>query len=194
MLVATLTLVASGVTLDAQQRKWIFQTQRAYGREYASPTDMDEVWIDYRSADDGHDVKLHGLWDANPNPDAPVLLFLHGARRTVDGSASRIRRMRDLGFSALAIDYRGWCWLPVTSLIAQRFESMDRIGRVKVSVLVVHGASDRLIPPALGRELYERATAPKRFVLVEGGNHYSTNSVGQPQYRQGLHELFGWPR
>jgi uncharacterized protein len=39
--------------------------------------------------------------------------------------------------------------------------------------------------------LYERAAAPKRFVLVEGGTHYSTNGRGQRQYREALRELYG---
>ena len=84
-----------------------------------------------------------------------------------------------------------WGWLPITPLITQRFDSADRIAQVKVPVLVVHGDADRLIRPALGRELYERASEPKRFVLVEGGTHYNTNGKGQQQYRQALRELFG---
>ncbi|MEP6826234.1 MAG: alpha/beta fold hydrolase, partial [Ramlibacter sp.] len=35
-------------------------------------------------------------------------LYLHGARWNVVGSAPRIRRMQELGFSVLAIDYRGF--------------------------------------------------------------------------------------
>ena len=62
---------------------------------------------------------------------------------------------------------------------------------MKVPVLVVHGSRDGLIRPELGRALFERAPAPKKFVLVEGGTHYSTNSLGRPQYREALHELFG---
>ena len=53
-------------------------------------------------------------------------------------------------------------------------------------------ANDSLIPPSLGRALFERATAPKQFVLVEGGTHYSTNSRGQRQYKDALRELFGF--
>ncbi len=62
---------------------------------------------------------------------------------------------------------------------------------MQVPLLVVHGSRDGLIPPAQGRALYDRATARKRFELVEGGTHYSTNRVGQAQYREALQALFG---
>ena len=53
-------------------------------------------------------MRLHGLWLAQPHADAPVLLYLHGARWDVRGSAHRMRRMHELGFSVLGIDYRGF--------------------------------------------------------------------------------------
>ena len=37
-----------------------------------------------------------------------MLLYLHGARWNVAGSSPRIRRLHELGFSVLAIDYRGF--------------------------------------------------------------------------------------
>jgi alpha-beta hydrolase superfamily lysophospholipase len=37
-----------------------------------------------------------------------VLLYLHGARWNVAGSSGRMRRMHELGFSVLGIDYRGF--------------------------------------------------------------------------------------
>jgi len=61
------------------------------------------------------------------------------------------------------------------------------------AVLVVHGSEDQLIRPELGQALYERASAPKRFVLVAGGSHHNTNAVGQTLYRQALTDLFGLP-
>ena len=84
-----------------------------------------------------------------------------------------------------------WGWLPIGPLITQRFDSAARIARLKVPVLVVHGAADTLVPPELGRALYERAPSPKRFVLVPGGTHYSTNGIGRTQYQDALRELFG---
>ncbi len=84
-----------------------------------------------------------------------------------------------------------WGWLPVDWLITQRFDSLSRIDHVGVPVLVVHGSQDKLIPPKLGRDLYQRAAEPKRFELVQGGAHHSTNVLGQAQYRRALRDFFG---
>jgi uncharacterized protein len=81
--------------------------------------------------------------------------------------------------------------LPVSPLITQRFDAASRIAQVGSPLLVVHGSRDSLIPYRLGQDLYERARAPKRFVLVEGGSHHNTNAVGQAQYREALTDLFG---
>lgn len=69
---------------------------------------MQDVWIDFRSDATGRDERLHALWAASDNPKAPVLLYLHGARWNVTGSAFRIRRMQELGFSVLGVEYRGF--------------------------------------------------------------------------------------
>ncbi len=71
---------------------------------------MDDVWVAFESKATGLPARLHGLWlPAESKPDhAPILLYLHGARWNVAGSAPRIRRMQELGFSVLAIDYRGF--------------------------------------------------------------------------------------
>jgi len=63
-----------------------------------------DEWIDLHH--DGQ--KLHGWWLANARSDAPVLLYLHGARWNLTGSVTRIERWQRLGFSVLAVDYRGF--------------------------------------------------------------------------------------
>ncbi len=266
-----LGLLAGCATLDERQREWIFQPgDRSWSRGEFAAEGMQDVWIDFESRETGRPVRLHGLWAPHPErADAPVLLYLHGARWNVVGSAFRMRRMQELGFSVLGIDYRGfgktsselpseamaledaraawdwlkaqhpgqarfifghslggaiaialaeqvsdeqgtlvegtfssmadvvstfkWGWLPVSPLITQRFESDRRVARIGSPLLVVHGSEDRLIKPELGRRLYEAANQPKAFVLVEGGSHHNTNSLGQGQYRQALATLFGGP-
>lgn len=45
---------------------------------------------------------------SSASADGPILLYLHGARWNVSGSTFRMRRMQELGFSVLGVDYRGF--------------------------------------------------------------------------------------
>jgi alpha-beta hydrolase superfamily lysophospholipase len=109
---ALFVLVASAGcgTLDEQQRKWIFQpSDRSWWGGAQAAEGMQEVWIEFASREsEGMPVKLHGLWLPQAQADAPVLLYLHGARWDVRSSAHRMRRMHELGFAVLGIDYRGF--------------------------------------------------------------------------------------
>jgi pimeloyl-ACP methyl ester carboxylesterase len=267
---ALVALLAGGCsTLDEQQREWIFQpSDRSWGNSEAMSQGMEDVWIDFKSPLTGEPARLHGLWlgGAPESADTPVMLYLHGARYNVAGSAPRMRRMHELGFSVLAIDYRGfgksskglpseesaredaraawtwlaarhpkqhryifghslggaigidlaahvndesgtivestftsiadvvsgfkWGWLPFGPFITQRFEAINTVKDIGSPLLVVHGTADSLINPTLGRKLYDAATVPKLFVLVEGGSHHNTNSIGEAQYRAALTQLF----
>jgi uncharacterized protein len=105
-------VLAGCATLDEKQRTWIFQpSDRTWSGGAAAAEGMDDVWITFQPRNEDKSARLHGLWLAADRPDAavgPVLLYLHGARYNVTGSAPRIRRMQELGFSVLAIDYRGF--------------------------------------------------------------------------------------
>ena len=106
--VLALAVTAGCATLDAKQREWIFQpSDRAWGGA-PSTEGMQDVWIALDSRETGQAGRLHGLWLPAQRADAPVLLYLHGARWNVSGSSNRVRRMQSLGFSVLAVDYRGF--------------------------------------------------------------------------------------
>ncbi|MBL8370245.1 MAG: alpha/beta fold hydrolase [Burkholderiaceae bacterium] len=112
-LFAALMLLAGCASLDERQRQWIFQpSDRSWWRGEEAAQGMADVWIDFSSRETGAPVRLHGLWSPHErfghDPKAPVLLYLHGARFNVVGSAFRMRRMQELGFSVLAVDYRGF--------------------------------------------------------------------------------------
>jgi hypothetical protein len=109
----TLAILAGCATLDEKQRAWIFQpSDRSWGGGAAAAQGMEDVWVGFHAEGQDQQVRLHGLWLPAKQPpaatNAPILLYLHGARYNVTGSAPRMRRMQELGFSVLAIDYRGF--------------------------------------------------------------------------------------
>ena len=108
--IATMALTTGAVALDAKQRQWIFQpSDRAWGGSNRDMSGLEDIWIPLtESKVGGEKKKLHALWMPAASPNAPVMLYLHGARWNVSGSVPRIRRMHSLGFSVLAVDYRGF--------------------------------------------------------------------------------------
>ena len=112
LLAATLSGCAA---LHEKQGEWIFQPSTSnWGGSSGSLPELGDVWINFDSVRTGVPVRLHALWhdaypdDAAKTAAAPVLLYLHGARWNVTGSTQRVRRMQELGFSVLALDYRGF--------------------------------------------------------------------------------------
>jgi uncharacterized protein len=111
LFVATLisaAVLAGCATLDAKQGEWIFNpTDRTWGNTAEMAAGMQEAWVSFDSKLTGKPAKLHLLINGE-SKDKPVLLYLHGARWNVIGSAWRIERMRELGFMVVAVDYRGF--------------------------------------------------------------------------------------
>ena len=104
-----LALLAGCAALDEQQRKWIFQpTKATWHGAVTAAEGMQDRWIEFDSPSSGERVRLHALWLPQKRADAPVLLYLHGARWDVRSSAFRMRRMHELGFAVLGLDYRGF--------------------------------------------------------------------------------------
>jgi alpha-beta hydrolase superfamily lysophospholipase len=84
-----------------------------------------------------------------------------------------------------------YAWLPVGLLMSQKFDSMSKMAKVAMPVLVVHGAADRFVPSRFSQQLYDAATSPKTLLLVEGGSHNNSMRTGADQYRKALGQLFG---
>ena len=136
-------------------------------------------------------------WLAAHHPKQPRYIFGHSlggaigidlASRVNDESGT-IVESTFTSIADVASSFK-WGWLPVRPFITQRFEAISKVKDIGAPLLVVHGAADSLINPTLGRKLYDAATVPKLFVLVEGGSHHNTNSIGQAQYRAALSQLF----
>ena len=83
--------------------------------------------------------------------------------------------------------YNGWLRiLPMDLLLNQRFESLDKIGKLKLPVLLIHGKEDAKIPYTMTEQLYAAAPEPKELLLIEGGGHADSGSIGFVEYRDKL--------
>jgi hypothetical protein len=76
--------------------------------------------------------------------------------------------------------------LPLGLITHQRFDSINKVNRLKVPVLYIHGTEDRKVPPEMSRELYNRTTSSKQLILISGGSHNNSASVGGETYLQAV--------
>jgi pimeloyl-ACP methyl ester carboxylesterase len=104
VLVAGMAIATGCASLDSWQRKAIFQPNAATRYAWAeAPADTEAFDLVLANGD-----KVRAWYLSADDPHAPTVLYLHGARRNLNGSVTRLTRWRDRGFNMLAIDYRGF--------------------------------------------------------------------------------------
>lgn len=95
------------MTLQHQERKLVFRIEPGNAGWYSGlPKGVQE--FELKAADFGSQQNIHAWWWPSSRRDAPAILYLHGARWNLTGQLFRIEQLRALGFSVLAIDYRGF--------------------------------------------------------------------------------------
>ena len=80
--------------------------------------------------------------------------------------------------SAVDVGAMVYWFLPVRMLMKDQFRSDERIGKVRVPLLVLHGAKDRVVPMSLGENLFALANEPKRMFRFPEGGHVDLDSHG----------------
>ena len=70
-----------------------------------------------------------------------------------------------------------------------RFRNVDKIGRVRCPVLIMHGEADEIVPLWHGQRLFERAPGPKMFVSVPGAHHNDFMWVAGARYARALRDF-----
>ena len=74
--------------------------------------------------------------------------------------------------------------LPVHWLLNSEFRLIDRLPQLSLPKLILHGDQDDIIPPEMGRSVFEAAKPPKSFHLISGADHNNTFQVGGASYFQ----------
>jgi fermentation-respiration switch protein FrsA (DUF1100 family) len=87
--------------------------------------------------------------------------------------------MLDAPFTA-AVDIAAaqYPFLPVRLLMKDQFRSDQRVARLAVPVLIMHGGHDTTIPVRYGERLYAMIGTPKRFVRFDAGGHNDLDQFG----------------
>ena len=79
-------------------------------------------------------------------------------------------------------------FFPVWPLLPKRFRNDEKVPRVKVPILIIHGEADPIVPARMATQLFNSATSQARIVIVPEANHIDSLARGgeslQLQIRQ----------
>lgn len=140
---------------------------RGYGRSEGRPGEKGiledgraaRAWLAERAGIDPRQVVLMGR---SLGGAVAVDLARDGARALV--LESTFTSVPDMA----AVHYP---WLPFRQFLRNRFDSASKIKSYRGPLLQSHGDADRIVPFEIGRRLYELANDPKRFLVIEEGDH-----------------------
>lgn len=105
------------------------------------------------------------------HPDAAGLI--------VESTFTSMRAMGELRYG----------YLPVASLLHQRFDSLRKVPQLKIPLLIIHGTWDKEVPYEMAQQLYDAAPQPKRLTLIQGGGHGNSGTIGWVEYRDALNNF-----
>ena len=80
--------------------------------------------------------------------------------------------------SAVAVGARHYWYLPVSLLMKDQFRSDTRIGKITAPLMIMHGVHDRVVPYAMGEQLFDLANQPKHLVRFLDGGHEDLDGNG----------------
>ena len=67
-------------------------------------------------------------------------------------------------------------YLPMRWLLTQKYDSLSKVAKIHGPKFFIHSRNDEIVPFALGKKLFDAATAPKEFIVRSGGhNDYITD-------------------
>jgi fermentation-respiration switch protein FrsA (DUF1100 family) len=147
---------------------------RGYGRSEGKP-DEPGVLADARAA---------RTWLAKRTGVTPERIVLMGESLggavavdlAVDGARALILEHTFSSIPDVAAHH--YPWLPVRLLMKTQFDSLAKIARYHGPLFQSHGERDSIVPLESGRRLFDAANEPKKFLLIEGGNHNDSPPTG----------------
>jgi len=80
---------------------------------------------------------------------------------------------------------------PFAFLLPLHYNNLEKIPRISVPKLIIHGEKDEIVPFSMGQKLYQSSRAPKKFLPVKAASHNDTYVVGGRSYFEALASFAG---
>jgi alpha-beta hydrolase superfamily lysophospholipase len=100
-------LPSSCAVLQHKERQLVFRIELGQASWFRGlPSGVQE--LDLRPRSFANNQNLHAWWWPAKRANAPAILYLHGVRWNLTGQMFRIEQLHAMGYSVLAVDYRGF--------------------------------------------------------------------------------------
>ena len=100
-------LPTSCAVLQHKERELVFRIEPGEASWFRGlPSGVQE--LDLRPQSFASNQNLHAWWWPAKRANAPAILYLHGVRWNLTGQMFRIEQLHAMGYSVLAVDYRGF--------------------------------------------------------------------------------------
>ena len=95
--------------------------------------------------------------------------------------------LEEMGKDVLSRSFITWPFQWVSYLVlTDEYNPIDRVGKIDVPMLFIAGSKDAIIPPNNSWQLFDAASRPKEFWLVNTAGH--TNAMNNPTIQRDLLE------
>lgn len=160
---------------------------RGYGRSSGDFPSEAEVYRDAQSA-----------WDylINNRGIKPENIFIYG--HSLGGAIAIDLAIRQPQAAAVITDgtftsmralvdriplYR---FFPADLILHQNFDSISKLKLLRMPLFLIHGARDQDIPVVMSQVLYDKATVPKKLLILPEAGHNDLISIGGETYLRSL--------
>ncbi|HUR36390.1 MAG TPA: alpha/beta hydrolase [Terriglobales bacterium] len=171
---------------------------RGYGQSDAPPKGKINEESVYADAEAAWNFVTSGM-EAKARP-ADVVLYGHSlggaiatemATRHPDANAliveSTFTSMADMANKDAVFGF-----FPIRLILDQKMESEEKLRRIHMPVLVIHGGADSIVPATMSQRLYNAAASPhKRLFVVQRADHGNVADMAGSDYARTFREFFG---
>jgi fermentation-respiration switch protein FrsA (DUF1100 family) len=156
---------------------------RGFGKSEGRPSEKG-VYLDGLAAYD-HLVREEGI------PPENIVLHGHSLGAAVALEVALKRRVRSVILESPFTSTKDMAkTMPLffifSPLLPANYNNLEKVTRLSVPLLVIHGDQDGIVPFSMGERLFASAPEPKQFLLLEGAGHNDTYMVGGKQYLDAL--------